>query len=77
MSHFKTLNMSTALLLIVLMLGFTACKKCMNCTSSLKSNGTIVDTYPESCGKKGTLDAQELNYRANLPDSISISCSRN
>ena len=53
----------------------TSCKKCMSCSSSKKSNGATVDTYPESCGKKATLDAQELNYRANLPDSLTLECN--
>jgi hypothetical protein len=54
----------------------SSCKKCMQCTSTKKSNGATVDTYPESCGKKATLDVQELNYRANLPDSLTINCNR-
>ena len=49
----------------------------MNCTAQDKSSGQTVDTYTESCGKKASLDAIELNYRANLPDSLMLDCQRN
>ena len=63
-------------MLIILSSGLYSCKKCLNCTSEKKSDGTTIDTYPESCGKKATLDVQELNYRANLPDSLTLNCNR-
>jgi len=58
------------------MIGFSSCKKCMNCTTTNKKTGKQVDVYPEICGKKSSLDNQELNYRYNLPDSLELSCSR-
>jgi hypothetical protein len=62
---------------LVLFIGFApSCKKCMTCSTVLKSNGQTVDTYPEICGKKATLDAQELNYRRTLPDSLELNCPR-
>jgi hypothetical protein len=48
----------------------------MNCTSQDKSSGQTIDTYTESCGKKASLDAIELNYRANLPDTLTLNCHR-
>lgn len=48
----------------------------MTCTSTNNSTGAIDFTYPESCGRKATLDAQELNYRVNLADSLTLECTR-
>lgn len=53
-----------------------SCRKCMSCKTSYKNSGAVVDEYPETCGRKATLDAQELNYRANLPDTLELKCSR-
>lgn len=59
-----------------LFLNFYSCKKCMTCVSTLTSNGAVDYTYPESCGRKQTLDVQELSYRANLEDSLTLKCTR-
>jgi hypothetical protein len=48
----------------------------MTCTTELNSTGATTYTYPEICGRKATLDAQELNYRANNPDSLTLKCVR-
>ncbi len=48
----------------------------MTCKSTIKSTGATFETYPELCGKKGTLDAQELSYRVYLPDSLELKCTR-
>jgi hypothetical protein len=47
----------------------------MTCESQ-DSAGKVVYTYPENCGRKGTLDAAELNYRVNLEDSLTLNCPR-
>ena len=57
-------------------LAFSSCRKCMSCNTSSKNSGNIVDEYPETCGRKATLDAQELNYRANLADTLELNCPR-
>ena len=70
----KSINL--LVILGIVLCSFQSCKKCMNCTSQDKSSGQTVDTYKESCGKKASLDAIELNYRANLPDTLTLNCSR-
>jgi hypothetical protein len=55
---------------------FPSCRKCMSCNTSSINSGNVVDEYPETCGRKATLDAQELNYRANLPDTLELNCAR-
>jgi NADH:ubiquinone oxidoreductase subunit F (NADH-binding) len=70
-SYFFSLLLFTALFF-----SFQSCKKCMNCTSQDKNSGQTIDIYKESCGKKASLDAIELNYRANLPDSLTLDCPR-
>jgi hypothetical protein len=72
----KVVNPCYILLLTALFISFPSCKKCMNCNSQDKSSGQTVDTYTESCGKKASLDAIELNYRANLPDTLILDCPR-
>ena len=72
----KNQTFNLLFILSILISTFPSCKKCMNCTSQDKSSGQTVDTYTESCGKKASLDAIELNYRANLPDSLTLNCSR-
>lgn len=63
-------------ILAIVLCSFPSCKKCMNCTAKDKSTGITIDTYTESCGKKASLDVIELNYRANLPDSLTLDCPR-
>ncbi|MEX1188624.1 MAG: hypothetical protein WED33_05155 [Bacteroidia bacterium] len=48
----------------------------MTCTSKENASGVVTYTYPETCGRKATLDAQELNYRTNTPDSLTLECLR-
>ncbi|MFN5370632.1 MAG: hypothetical protein ACK5B6_04140 [Bacteroidia bacterium] len=48
----------------------------MRCETTTKSTGAVVDTYPEICGRKATLNTQELTYRATLPDSLLLNCPR-
>lgn len=48
----------------------------MNCSSVNKATGATVDVYPEICGKKKSLDTQELTYRMTLPDSLELDCPR-
>jgi hypothetical protein len=60
----------------ILFLNFYSCKKCMTCVSTVTSSGAVDYTYPESCGRKQTLDVQELSYRANLEDSLTLKCTR-
>jgi len=52
-----------------------SCKKCLNCNTTDKA-GKIVDTYQQTCGKKATLDVQELSYRKYVPDSLTLNCTR-
>ncbi len=66
----------TGLCLVTFILFTSSCKKCMHCTSAVKTSGVIVDTYPEICGKKKSLDSQELTYRFSLPDSLELTCPR-
>lgn len=66
----------TRLFIFSFFLTFFSCEKCMTCTSKNNSTGAIDFTYPESCGRKATLDAQELNYRVNLADSLTLDCTR-
>jgi hypothetical protein len=54
---------------------FSSCRKCLNCTT-VNSAGKVITTYPQTCGKKATLDVQELNYRKYIPDSLTLNCSR-
>jgi hypothetical protein len=61
---------------IAALVAFTSCRKCMSCKTTSVNTGNVVDEYPETCGRKATLDAQELNYRANLPDTLELNCSR-
>ena len=70
----KSINLF--LILGIVICSFPSCKKCMNCTAKDKISGQTVDTYTESCGEKASLDAIELNYRANLPDSLTLDCPR-
>ena len=69
-------SIKSILILGIVLCSFPSCKKCMNCISKDKSSGQTVDTYTESCGKKASLDAIELSYRANLPDSQTLDCPR-
>ena len=55
---------------------FASCEKCMVCKTTSKSTGQEIDTYPEICGKKATLNTQELTYRSTLPDSLELNCPR-
>jgi hypothetical protein len=75
-----TKNMITKVLaffsITLLFINLSSCKKCMTCVSTVTSNGAVVYTYPESCGRKQTLDVQELSYRANLEDSLTLKCTR-
>jgi hypothetical protein len=48
----------------------------MVCKTTSKNSGQVIDTYPEICGRKATLDAQELTYRSTLPDSLELECPR-
>lgn len=48
----------------------------MVCKTTSKSTGQEIDTYPEICGKKATLNTQELTYRSTLPDSLELNCPR-
>jgi hypothetical protein len=66
----------TCLVIGVLLPSISSCKKCMTCTSKSLATGKVIDTYPETCGRKATLDTQELTYRMNLPDSLELTCSR-
>jgi len=52
-----------------------SCKKCLNCNTT-DSSGKIIDTYQQTCGKKATLDVQELSYRKYVPDSLTLNCTR-
>lgn len=54
----------------------SACEKCMVCQTTSNNTGAVIDSYPEICGRKATLDAQELTYRLNLPDSLELTCPR-
>lgn len=54
----------------------SACEKCMVCKTTSKNTGQVIDTYPEICGRKASLDAQELTYRSTLPDSLELDCPR-
>ncbi len=64
------------LLMMSVALVQSSCRKCMTCTTAVTSTGATVDTYPETCGRKATLDAQELTYRSTLPDSLTLKCTR-
>jgi hypothetical protein len=68
------------LLKAMILLAFTgsmpACKKCMSCQTTDKKTGKTVDNYPEICGRKKSLDTQELTYRFNLPDTLQLTCPR-
>lgn len=66
----------TGLCLVSFILLTSSCKKCMNCTSTVKATGAVVDTYKEICGRKQSLDSQELTYRFSLPDSLELNCPR-
>ena len=55
---------------------FASCEKCMVCKTTSKNTGQVIDTYPEICGRKATLNAQELTYRSTLPDSLELDCPR-
>ena len=79
MFKYNKLNISSLFAITSLTFSFSmvSCRKCMKCTSESKATGNITYTYPEGCGKKKTLDAQELNYRANLEDSLTLTCDRN
>lgn len=48
----------------------------MVCQTTSNNTGAVIDSYPEICGRKATLDAQELTYRLNLPDSLELTCPR-
>lgn len=62
---------------ILLGTSFTsACEKCMVCKTTSKNSGQVIDTYPEICGRKATLNTQELTYRSTLPDSLELDCPR-
>lgn len=61
---------------VAIFLGFSSCKKCMKCSSTNKKTGKVIDVYPEICGKKASLDVQELTYRRNLPDTVNLECNR-
>jgi len=61
--------------ILFLISSFISCKKCLNCNAT-DSSGKIVDTYQATCGKKATLDVQELNYRKYVPDSLTLNCTR-
>jgi hypothetical protein len=64
--------------LLVLSITFlgSSCRKCMRCETRNKATGVVVDTYPEICGRKATLNTQELTYRITLPDSLELICPR-
>jgi hypothetical protein len=64
------------IILVSIQLLLPSCKKCMTCTTVNKATGKVVSTYPETCGKKNTLNTQELNYRFGLPDSVELNCPR-
>lgn len=63
------------LLLLFIQVSLGSCKKCLNCNTT-NSSGKIVDTYQPTCGKKATLDVQELSYRKYVPDSLTLNCTR-
>jgi hypothetical protein len=68
------------LLISLMLIGiaiFSSCKKCMECQTTSKNTGAVVDSYPEICGKKATLNTQELTYRINLSDTLELNCPRN
>ncbi|MBX7203275.1 MAG: hypothetical protein IT240_10185 [Bacteroidia bacterium] len=48
----------------------------MNCEMRDSKTGKVTYSYPEICGKKNSLDNQELNYRNNMPDSLELKCAR-
>jgi hypothetical protein len=54
----------------------SACEKCMVCKTTSKNSGQEVDTYPEICGRKASLNAQELTYLSTLPYSLELNCPR-
>jgi hypothetical protein len=64
------------IMLISLQVLLASCEKCMTCTTVNKATGAVVSTYPEICGRKNTLNTQELNYRFSLPDSVELNCPR-
>ena len=63
-------------LILLGIIAFSSCKKCMVCQTTSNNTGAVIDSYPEICGRKATLDAQELTYRLNLPDSLELTCPR-
>jgi hypothetical protein len=61
---------------LMLIFVLPSCEKCMNCQARNKKTGQVTETYPENCGKKKSLETQELTYRFNLPDSLELTCTR-
>lgn len=76
MLKFLSMNKLVYALFLIGLITFTSCEKCMVCKTSSKNTGQLIDTYPEICGRKATLDAQELTYRSTLPDSLELDCPR-
>jgi len=70
----KTQNIAVIVILFLFSVT-SSCKKCLNCNTT-NSSGKIIDTYQPTCGKKATLDVQELSYRKYVPDSLTLNCSR-
>jgi hypothetical protein len=66
----------TLLGLTIFILATAACKKCLVCQQINKSTTAVVYEFPKTCGNKTSLTSQELNYRANTPDSLELKCER-
>jgi hypothetical protein len=66
----------TVSIILIFVVFVSSCRKCMRCETTTKSTGAVVDTYPEICGRKATLNTQELTYRSTLPDSLKLNCPR-